>query len=147
MYLRIIDETINYPYTIKELREAYPNVSLPAELSEEALSDWGVYSVTSTQMPNDYTKNITEGTPVLTDGVYYQNWIIVNATESEINYRLENQWEEIRLIRNELLKESDWTQLSDVSQTIKDLWTVYRQELRNITNQENPFNIEWPVKP
>jgi hypothetical protein len=147
MYLRIIDETINYPYTIKELREAYPNVSLPAELSEEALSDWDVYSVTSTQMPNDYTKNITEGTPVLTDGVYYQNWIIVNATESEINYRLENQWEEIRLIRNELLKESDWTQLSDVSQTIKDLWTVYRQELRNITNQQNPFNIEWPIKP
>jgi hypothetical protein len=147
MYLRIIDETINYPYTIKELREAYPNVSLPAELSEEALSDWGVYSVTSTQMPNDYTKNITEGTPVLTDGVYYQNWIIENATESEINYRLENQWEEIRLIRNELLKESDWTQLSDVSQTIKDLWTVYRQELRNITNQQNPFNIEWPIKP
>jgi hypothetical protein len=147
MYLRIIDETINYPYTIKELREAYPNVSLPAQLSEEALSDWGVYSVTSTQMPNDYTKNITEGTPVLTDGVYYQNWIIVNATESEINYRLENQWEEIRLIRNELLKESDWTQLSDVSQTIKDLWTVYRQELRNITNQQNPFNIEWPIKP
>ena len=147
MYLRIIDETINYPYTIKELREAYPNVSLPAELSEEALSDWGVYSVTSTQIPNDYTKNITEGTPVLTDGVYYQNWIIVNATESEINYRLENQWEEIRLIRNELLKESDWTQLSDVSQTIKDLWIVYRQELRNITNQQNPFNIEWPIKP
>jgi hypothetical protein len=98
-------------------------------------------------MPNDYTKNITEGTPVLTDGVYYQNWIIENATESEINYRLENQWEEIRLIRNELLKESDWTQLSDVSQTIKDLWTVYRQELRNITNQQNPFNIEWPIKP
>ena len=147
MYLRIIDETINYPYTIKELREAYPNVSLPAELSEEALSDWGVYSVASTQTPNDYTKNITEGTPVLTDGVYYQNWVITNATESEINYRLENQWEEIRLIRNELLKESDWTQLSDVSQTIKDLWIVYRQELRNITNQQNPFNIEWPVKP
>ena len=147
MYLRIIDETINYPYTIKELREAYPNVSLPAELSDEMLADWDVYVVTPTTMPNDYTKNITEGTPVLTDGVYYQNWIQINATESEINYRLENQWEEIRLIRNELLKESDWTQLSDVSQTIKDLWIVYRQELRNITNQENPFNIEWPVKP
>jgi hypothetical protein len=147
MYLRIIDETINYPYTIKELREAYPNVSLPAQLSDEALSDWGMYSVTSTQIPNDYTKNITEGTPVLTDGVYYQNWVITNATESEINYRLENQWEEIRLIRNQLLAECDWTQLSDVSQIIKDLWTVYRQELRDITNQQNPFNIEWPIKP
>jgi hypothetical protein len=147
MYLRIIDETINYPYTIKELREAYPNVSLPAQLSDEALSDWGMYSVTSTQIPNDYTKNITEGTPVLTDGVYYQNWVVTNATESEINYRLENQWEEIRLIRNQLLAECDWTQLSDVSQIIKDLWTVYRQELRDITNQQNPFNIEWPIKP
>ena len=147
MYLRIIDETINYPYTIKELREAYPNVSLPAQLSDEALSDWGMYSVTSTQIPNDYTKNITEGTPVLTDGVYYQNWIQINATESEINYRLENQWEEVRIIRNELLKESDWTQLNDISQTIKDLWSTYRQELRDVTNQQNPFNIEWPVKP
>jgi hypothetical protein len=147
MYLRIINETINYPYTIKELREAYPNVSLPAELSEEALSEWGVYFVTSTPMPNDYTKNIIEGTPVLTDGVYYQNWVSTNATESEINYRLENQWEEIRLIRNQLLTECDWTQLSDVSQTIKDLWTAYRQQLRDITNQQNPFNIEWPIKP
>ena len=147
MYLRIIDEAINYPYSIPQLRASHPNVSFPANLTNEILVEWGMYEVTPTPMPNDYTKNITEGTPVLTDGVYYQNWIIVNATESEINYRLENQWEEIRLIRNELLKESDWTQLSDVSQTIKDLWTVYRQELRNITNQENPFNIEWPVKP
>jgi hypothetical protein len=147
MYLRIIDETINYPYTIKELREAYPNVSLPAELSDEMLADWDVYVVTPTTMPNDYTKNITEGTPVLTDGVYYQNWIQINATESEINYRLENQWEEVRIIRNELLKESDWTQLNDISQTIKDLWSTYRQELRDVTNQQNPFNIEWPVKP
>jgi len=147
MYLRIIDETINYPYTIKELREAYPNVSLPAELSDEMLADWDVYVVTPTTMPNDYTKNITEGTPVLTNGVYYQNWIQINATESEINYRLENQWEEVRIIRNELLKESDWTQLNDISQTIKDLWSTYRQELRDVTNQQNPFNIEWPVKP
>jgi hypothetical protein len=147
MYLRIIDETINYPYTIKELRESYPNVSLPAELSDEMLADWDVYVVTPTTMPNDYTKNITEGTPVLTDGVYYQNWIQINATESEINYRLENQWEEVRIIRNELLKESDWTQLNDISQTIKDLWSTYRQELRDVTNQQNPFNIEWPVKP
>ena len=66
MYLRIIDETINYPYTIKELREAYPNVSLPAELSEENLIEWGIYSVISTQIPNDYTKNISEGIPILT---------------------------------------------------------------------------------
>jgi hypothetical protein len=147
MYLRIIDETINYPYSITQLRAAYPNVSLPAELSDEALNEWDMYVVTPTPMPNDYTKNITEGTPVLTNGVYYQNWIQTNASQSEIDYRLENQWFFVRETRNQLLAECDWTQLSDVSQTIKDLWTVYRQELRNITNQQNPFNIEWPVKP
>jgi hypothetical protein len=147
MYLRIIDETINYPYTIKELRQAYPNVSLPAELSDEALNEWDMYVVTPNPMPTDYTKNIIEGTPILTDGVYYQNWIQTDASQSEIDYRLENQWFVVREIRNELLKECDWTQLSDISQTIKELWGTYRQQLREITNQSNPFNIEWPIKP
>ncbi len=147
MYLRIIDNTINYPYTIPQLREAYPNVSLPAELTDSVLIDWDVYVVTPTPMPNDYTKNITEGTPVLTDGVYYQNWIQTDASQAEIDYRLENQWFIVRQTRNELLAECDWTQLSDIPQTTKDLWSTYRQELREITNQPNPFNIEWPVKP
>lgn len=147
MYLRIIDNTINYPYSIPQLREAYPNVSLPAELTDSVLIDWDVHVVTPTPMPNDYTKNITEGTPVLTDGVYYQNWIQTDASQSEIDYRLENQWFIVRQTRNELLAECDWTQLSDIPQTTKDLWSTYRQELREITNQPNPFNIEWPVKP
>ena len=147
MYLRIIDETINYPYSISQLRNAYPNVSLPAELTDSILIDWGMYMVTPNPMPNDYTKNITEGTPVLTDGVYYQNWIQTDASQSEIDYRLENQWFVVRENRNQLLAECDWTQLSDIPQTIKDLWSTYRQELREITNQSNPFNIEWPVKP
>jgi len=147
MYLRIIDETINYPYTIKELRNAYPNVSLPAELTDSVLIEWDMYVVTPNSMPNDYTKNITEGIPVLTNSVYYQNWIQTDATQSEIDYRLENQWFNVRETRNQLLAECDWTQLSDISQTIKDLWSTYRQELREITNQSNPFNIEWPVKP
>jgi hypothetical protein len=147
MYLRIIDETITYPYSIPQLREAYPNVSLPAELSDESLADWDMYVVTPTSMPNDYTKNITEGTPVLTDGVYYQNWIQTDASQTEIDYRLENQWFIVREIRNELLAECDWTQLSDIPTETKNIWSNYRQQLRDVTNQSNPFNIEWPVKP
>jgi len=147
MYLRIIDETINYPYSIPQLREAFPNVSLPAELSDEALIEWDMYVVIPTPYPNDYTKNITEGTPVLTDGVYYQNWIQTNASESEIDYRLENQWFIVRETRNELLAECDWTQLADISTEIKVVWSEYRQSLRDITSQTNPFNITWPTKP
>ena len=92
MYLRIVNNTTTYPYTIKELRDSLPNVSLPANLSNEQLVEWDMYDVQFSAAPNDYTKNITEGTPVLTDGVYYQNWIQTDASQSEIDYRLENQW-------------------------------------------------------
>ncbi len=147
MYLRIVNNTTTYPYTIKDLRDSLPNVSLPANLSNEQLVEWDMYEVQFSAAPNDYTKNIIEGTPTLIDGKYYQNWIQTNATESEIEQRLEDKWFEIREIRNQLLQECDWTQLGDISTEIKNLWSNYRQDLRDITNQTNPFNITWPVKP
>jgi hypothetical protein len=147
MYLRIIDETINYPYSIPQLREAFPNVSLPAELSDEALVEWDMHVVIPTPYPTDYTKNVEEGTPALIDGIYHQNWIQTNASQSEIDYRLENQWFIVRETRNELLAECDWTQLADIPAETKANWAEYRQSLRDITSQTNPFSITWPVKP
>jgi len=147
MYLRIVNNTTTYPYTIKDLRDSLPNVSLPANLSNEQLVEWDMYEVQFSAAPNDYTKNIIEGTPTLIDGKYYQNWIQTNATEFEISQRLEDKWFEIREIRNQLLQECDWTQLGDISTEIKNLWSNYRKDLRDITNQTNPFNITWPVKP
>lgn len=147
MYLRIINNEINYPYTIKDLKAAHRNITFPNELGEETMTEFGLYEVRQTPKPNDYTKNITEGTPILVDGVYYQNWVQTNASDSEINYRLENQWFVIREIRNELLSECDWTQLSDIPTETKAIWSEYRQSLRDITSQTNPFNITWPVKP
>ncbi len=147
MYLRIINNEINYPYTIKDLKAAHRNITFPNELTEETMVEFDLYEVRQTPKPNDYTKTITEGTPILVDGVYYQNWVQTNASESEIDYRLENQWFVIREIRNELLSECDWTQLSDIPTETKAIWSGYRQSLRDITSQTNPFNITWPVKP
>jgi hypothetical protein len=147
MYLRIIDNTINYPYDIITLRKSHPNVSFPVNLTNEVLAEWGMYEVTPNPKPNDYTKNITEGTPVLTDGIYYQNWIQTDASQAEIDYRIENQWFIVRETRNELLAECDWTQLADIPNETKELWTSYRTQLRDITSQTNPFSINWPVKP
>ena len=147
MYLRIIDDTITYPYDIPTLRASHPNVSFPVNLTNEVLAEWDMYEVTPTIIPNDYTKNITEGTPVLTNSVYYQNWIQTDASQSEIDYRLENQWFIIRETRNQLLVECDWTQLADIPSETKTIWSEYRQSLRDITSQSNPFSITWPVKP
>jgi hypothetical protein len=147
MYLRIVNNQTVYPYSLENLKSDNPRTSFPSEMTELVMNEYDVYEVRQTPKPNDYTKNITEGTPILVEGVYYQNWEQTAASETEINQRIENKWEEIREIRNELLKECDWTQLSDVSSEIKSNWISYRQELRDITNQSNPFNIVWPVKP
>ena len=147
MYLRIINNNITYPYSIKNLREDHPNISFPAELSEQMVVEWDMYEVRTTPKPSDYTKNIVEGTPILVEGVYYQNWVQTDASQSEIDLRLSAKWEEVKLIRNEMLLECDWTQLLDIPTETKELWQPYRQSLRDITSQSNPFNIVWPDKP
>lgn len=58
--------------------------------------------------------------------------------------------EQIRQQRNSLLLHSDWTQLPDAPLTVeqKAAWSVYRQELRDITNQAGfPTTVDWAVAP
>lgn len=55
-------------------------------------------------------------------------------------------WAVIRAERNMLLADCDWTQLPDASADAA-AWAVYRQALRDITDQSDPFNIQWPIKP
>lgn len=59
----------------------------------------------------------------------------------------EEVWENIRIERNKLLLETDWTQLPDVPEAIKTKYAIYRQALRDITSQENPYNIKFPICP
>lgn len=53
-----------------------------------------------------------------------------------------------RTQRDQLLAESDWTQLPDVPAAIKEAWAVYRQALRDIPQQPGfPADIVWPTRP
>jgi len=62
--------------------------------------------------------------------------------------------EQLRNKRNELLKDSDWTQLQDVQnsfdESTKNKWVVYRQALRDIVEQYseneviNIAEVNWP---
>lgn len=53
-----------------------------------------------------------------------------------------------RAMRAQMLAQSDWTQLPDVSLTTRESWAAYRQALRNITAQAGfPRNIVWPIPP
>ena len=57
-----------------------------------------------------------------------------------------------RTTRNKLLADSDWTQMNDspLSNEDKTAWTVYRSELRNLTDDAawpNLTDDDWPVAP
>lgn len=56
--------------------------------------------------------------------------------------------DQAREVRNQLLAESDWTQLADTPSNIKKAWKAYRQALRDLPEQEGfPNNIKWPMAP
>ena len=59
----------------------------------------------------------------------------------------EMAWNTVKVKRFSLLKSSDWTQLPDVPLATKETWATYRQALRDITQQADPFNITWPTAP
>ncbi|SEF31328.1 tail fiber assembly protein [Variovorax sp. NFACC27] len=53
-----------------------------------------------------------------------------------------------RADRTESLKACDWTQLPDVPEGVAEIWTTYRQALRDVPQQTNfPTAIDWPVAP
>jgi hypothetical protein len=52
-----------------------------------------------------------------------------------------------RTKRNQLLSETDWTQVADAAAN-KEAWAAYRQSLRDISLQEGfPMLVNWPTKP
>ena len=59
----------------------------------------------------------------------------------------ETEWLLVRAKRDRLIAATDWTQLPDVPLTTKEMWANYRQALRDVTLQSDPFNIVWPTAP
>ena len=148
LYVKINNnEIVKYPYSIRELKMDNPNVSFPVTLSTELLNSFGVYSVTEVTPTSDYTKVVSEVNPTLIDGVWTQTWLVEDATEEELQEKISEKWEEVRTTRNKLLTDCDWTQVSDSPLNSSQDWKDYRQSLRDITNQLNPFEITWPTKP
>jgi hypothetical protein len=80
--------------------------------------------------------------PLADDETFSENLDLV------VGQAIADQWP--REKRNQLLKDSDWTQLADASLTDEKKleWKQYRQLLRDLpTTQTDPINIVWPTQP
>jgi hypothetical protein len=59
-----------------------------------------------------------------------------------------NLWQSIKQVRNQKLKDSDWLfSITDYVILNKAEWLLYRQQLRDMTQQVNPYRIVWPKEP
>jgi hypothetical protein len=57
-------------------------------------------------------------------------------------------WQEIRAKRNQLLRDSDWVMMPDVTLPNKEEWIKYRNHLRLIPQYYlNPNRVVWPEAP
>ena len=68
-----------------------------------------------------------------------KQWVDPRTTETE--------WPLVRAKRDELLTQTDWVaaRAYERGEPVPQNYVVYRQALRDITNQPDPFNITWPV--
>jgi len=142
-YLKIKDDgTLEYPYSLINLRNDNPNTSFPQKMSDALLQEWDVYPV------KIYPKPIYD--PLVQVAMMSQPFRV--NEEWAVTYSVENLPENIasdnvRNKRNELLSECDWTQLPDAP-VDKEAWAAYRQQLRDISEQPDfPYQVNWPTKP
>lgn len=153
----------------QQFRSLHPNTSFPEVLTPDILSGFDVDPVfegpqATTIPPYQYSQRdgVVEisgkwytryiAGPVFHDYVDDQGITHTAAEQYEAYcFSLDTkQGDVVRIERNRLLAECDWTQLADSPLTEDDklAWKIYRQELRAVPQQPGfPWEIVWPDKP
>ena len=150
MYAKVNgDFLVKYPYSYNDLILEYPNVSLEDTITRRIMFEYNIAEVEPSFPERDYRFDYVESDPVKVNGKWIQSWDAIPASQDVIDSRIAHEWEKIRKERNLRLLETDWTQVSDapLSSEQRTAWASYRQELRDLTTQENPFDIVFPQVP
>jgi len=134
----------NQDLIIKDHTEWWPNTSFGERgPSVDWIKSEGYYVITVWKPYDHATEKLVPAAPHLYDGMC----CLVDVeplTQEELDQRVVTQWQVIRTQRNQMLKDTDWTQVLD-SPVDKPMWATYRQALRDIPTQADPFNIVWPA--
>jgi hypothetical protein len=139
------DTFIRHIFDVEPTQWDADNYCYARSLTPEQTAHFGVHKKQIATPPyhDPATQRLEEGPAVLVDGVWTQNYIVSDLDADASAATVGAQWGVVRAERNKLLAACDWTQLPDASADAA-AWAVYRQALRDITNQANPFNIVWP---
>lgn len=149
-----------------EFRALHPNTSMPQQLSEELINEFGADVVLEGPQATSgtvYQYSQASGVEQI-DGKWYTKYIlgpvftdtiddtgnVTSAAEHETAYKATKDAEQAKSVREQRstkLADCDWTQVAD-SPVDKATWATYRQALRDITAQSGfPWTITWPDAP
>jgi len=93
-----------------------------------------------------------EHRPITFDDLPPSGWVYWSPGENKVypsDLLTQQKWAEVRTVRNKLLADSDWvvTRAMESGTEVPAEWVTYRQLLRDVTTQADPFLIVWPLAP
>ena len=147
-----------------EFRALHPNTSMPQQLSEELINEFGadvVFEGPQATGGTVYQYSQRQGVEQV-NGKWYTKYVLgpifidqvidgttTTAAEQEAAYKAQKDAEQaknVRQTRDQKLADTDWRFRSDM--TPSQEWKDYCQALRDVPSQEGfPWDITWPEMP
>ena len=152
MAIFINTQTMAYPVTQDQIQAEYPNTSFPTPF----VAPEPYETVFDSPQPSydPITQTVVQGTPVKTDGQWYQVWDVVDLTPEQISYNEQQKADQNSTQAKTILTNTDWTSIADVADPLKSNpylmnqaeFTTYRSTIRNIA--VNPtWDAVFPTAP
>lgn len=152
MYAQVINKQITQVVNEQQLREMYPSTHFPSPILAEHLEGFDNWYICEdeAEVPafNSAEKKVSFNR-ALSGKKVIGSYTVVDLSPEEKNAIKEARWIEVKYHRNNTLAATDYLMISDVFNSFSDAEKAkiedYRKKLRDITDQENPFSITWPV--
>lgn len=153
MKIYILVENGNFVREVS-LADEYPNTSFPAIITQDQLPE-NVYECYIEPRPYSAVANYVQNSPQLIDSKWTITWAQVPVSQYELDLLKQRAWDNVREKRDALMTMFDWRYLRYNRETrlgvtpTDDILKLdeYMKALADITLQQDPFNIEWPVEP
>ena len=131
-YLKIEDGKVTK--TINNIKREYPTTCFPNGGVPETtwLEEQKLVAVTEPQLA-DHRDKVEIVDPFEKDGKWYTTKVTAYVDDTPAP-TTEEKWHNVRNIRNQMLKDSDWTRMddADITDSKKTEYATYRQALRDL---------------
>ena len=145
-------QTMAYPVYQNQIQAEYPNTSFPTPF----VAPEPYAPVMESPQPsfNPITQAVVQGTPVQTDGEWWQTWTVVDLDAEQIAYNQAQKAQQNKTQATQILSSTDWTSIADVADPAKSNpyltnqaeFTAYRSTVRAIA--VNPtWDAVFPTAP